>query len=87
MTRKTIDGKTLHTFQDKRMMAKMLIEGKTLKEVAFAFNTHITTVSDIRKKYVVITMTERYPDGEQGDLFDRDFRYRYKIPWQMRPRK
>lgn len=85
--RKTKDGKVLHTFEFKRRVAKFLCQGKKLKEAASEFGIPETTVSDIKRDYVVITLSERYPDGETEDLFSRDWRYDYKIPNHQRPRK
>ena len=51
------------------MIAKEIVQRKPNKVIAMDWNISESLISSIRKEFVIETLTERYPDGWQADLF------------------
>lgn len=59
---------SVYTHGYKRYIAKLLVGGMEIKEVAFKEDLPYNTVGDIKRTYTITKLIERYPDTEDGQL-------------------
>lgn len=60
------------THEQKRQVAKKVIDGKMVKQVAAEWNISLWQCYTIVSEYTVLTRTEKYPDdaGTSGPVLD-----------------
>jgi hypothetical protein len=64
------------SFEDKRQIAKLIAAGWAPKVIAIRENVCLALISHIKRDFVRVVMTERYPDDPQMKLPLDDVRQR-----------